>query len=496
MRSRDRLIAGVFWSVIVNITNAIYGFIAVPILISYYGKDNYGLIALATSINGYMTLLDMGLSSTNVRFFSNWLANEDTKKVNNLFQTCTAFYFFIGIINAILLFIVYLFADSIFNLDANQVVVIKHMLLVLLMIAIINWYTSCYNQLISAMENVAWVQKRTLLAKLLMICVLISTIKLKLGIVSFFFLIQVIPIILLPLTINKILKDAPYVSFWPRVDIPTLKEILPYTLNIFSFGIFQFSFYNLRPIFLGMQGSPSDITEYQIMNSMTGIVVSLSSVFLSALLPASSRIVSSKDEKNYNRIAYQGTKFITICLCFTSLGMLTISSDLLSIYVGDSFSHIIPWLNLWLLLLLGNHNQCISSLILAGSDVKAISRVSIISSCLGLMSCWFTISHYGAGGCVIGLLVYTAIQILFYWIYYWPKKMQINSRKVVFHSFLPFVLAAYLLSIVLRYIPHSENHWFNIFLFGSIFVIIYAVFCWGILIKDDKNFILDIIKKI
>ena len=496
MRSKDRLVSGVFWSVIVNITNAVYGFIAVPLLINYFGKDNYGLIALATSINGYMALLDMGLSSTNVRFFSNWLAKGDTIKVNKLFQTCTAFYFFIGIVNALILFVIYLFADSIFNLTLDQTFILKQMLLVLLVVAIINWYTSCYNQLISATENVAWVQKRTLLAKLLMICVLIATIKLKLGIVSFFLLIQVISIILLPLTIKKILKETPYVCFWPKFDIQTLKEILPYTLNVFSFGLFQFSFYNLRPIFLGMQGSTSDITEFQIMNSMTGIVVSLSSVFLSALLPASSRIVSSNDDVNYNRIAYQGTKFITICLCFTSLGMLTVSKDVLTIYVGDSFTHIIPWLNLWLILLLGNHNQCISSLILAGADVRAISIISIISSCLGLLLSWLLIPYYGAGGCVIGLLVYMVIQISFFWVYYWPYKMQINSKKVVLQSFMPFVIGAYLLSLILRNLPHLENHWVNVFLFGSIYVIVFTVFCWTILKKEDKNFILDIIKKI
>lgn len=495
MQTKDRLVSGVLWTVILNISNAIYGFIAVPLLINYFGKDNYGIIALANSINAYMTLLDMGLSSANVRFLSNWLANGDKVKVNKLFQTSTAIYFIVGIVNAIVLFVVYLFADNLFNITPDQTILIKQMLLIMIAIAIINWYTSCYNQLISATENVAWVQKRTLLAKILMVCVLIATIKFKLGIVCFFLATQIISVVLLPLTVRKILKETPFVNFFPRFDISTLKEILPYTLSILSFSFFQLSFYNLRPVFLGMQGQPSDVTEFQVMKSMAGIVVALSNIFFSALLPASSRIVANNDKLNYYRIAYRGTKLITICLCFTAIGMLTISNDLLTIYVGDSFSHIVPWLNLWLLLLLGNHIHSISSLILAGADVRAISRISIISSTLGLLACWYAIPTYGVGGPVIGLLIYTTIQILFYWVYYWPRKMQINSKKVVFQSFLPFVLIASLLSGILRHIPHSENSWLNIFLFGGIYTIIFAAFCWILLNKEDRNFLLSIIKK-
>ena len=149
MGSSQKVASGVIWSVVVNIVNAVYGFIAAPLLIAYFGKAEYGLIALATSVNGYMQLMDMGLNSTNVRFFSNWLAKGDTTKVRKLMQTCTAFYAVVGLINAAILIAVCCFSDSLFNVTSEQNVILREILIVLACMAVINWYTSCYNQLIS-----------------------------------------------------------------------------------------------------------------------------------------------------------------------------------------------------------------------------------------------------------------------------------------------------------------------------------------------------------
>lgn len=72
-RSR-KVVSGVVWGAMMNILGAVYGFISVPILLNYFGKGEYGLIGLATSVNVYVQLMDLGMSSTNVRFFSlHWL---------------------------------------------------------------------------------------------------------------------------------------------------------------------------------------------------------------------------------------------------------------------------------------------------------------------------------------------------------------------------------------------------------------------------------------
>lgn len=64
MSSSKKIVSGVIWSTFVNVINALYGFVAVPILINHFGKAEYGLIGLAMSVNVYMNLMDMGFNST------------------------------------------------------------------------------------------------------------------------------------------------------------------------------------------------------------------------------------------------------------------------------------------------------------------------------------------------------------------------------------------------------------------------------------------------
>ena len=495
MGSANKAFSGMTWSVVVNLVNAIYGFIAAPILIKYFGRSEYGLITLAMSVNAYMGLMDMGLSSTNVRFFSKWLVKGDKDKVRKLMQTCTAFYGCIGIINAVVLIIISIFSADIFNVTLEQDVVLKQMLWILAGVAIINWFTSCYGQLISATENVAWVQRRTLFTKLLMVILVFLTIRLKLTIIQYFIGVTLTGLIILPATISKVKREASFISFVPKFDMMTFKEILPYSLNVFSFGIFQFSYKHLKAVVVGMQGSIASVTDYGVMSSLAGLISMVGGVFIQALLPASSRIVSSGNKEMYDRVAYKGTHFITIVLCFCAFGLMTIDRDLIMVYVGQNFMHLIPWLNVWLVLTITGNVSCISSLILGGSDIKPLTFSSAVASISAIATCWFAVPHFQAGGAVIGMIVYNGVQQLFYYCYYWRKNLGIDTWRIFIRTDVPYLLLGAVITAVLTYMPHFESHWVNIFVFGSAFTILFLSATYFMLDKEDVKYILGLIRR-
>lgn len=496
MGSAKKAISGVIWSIIVNIVNACYGFFAVPLLISYFGRSEYGLISLAMSVNAYMALLDMGLSSTNVRFFSNWLVKGDKQRIIKLMQTCNAFYGIIGIVNAIILLLVSAFSYEIFNVTASQDAILKQMLWLLSITAVINWYTSCFGQMINATENVAWIQKRTLFTKLLLIGAVASVYILKLNIIQYFILTLLASLVLIPLTIRKLKKEAPYIRLNAKFDKAIFKEILPYSVSIFSFGIFQFSFLHLRTIILGMRGSIESVTDYGVMNGITGLVTMIGGVFINALLPSSSRVVANGDKVRYYKLAYQGTHFVTVILGFCSFGLMSISRDLIMVYVGNDFIHLIPWLNLWLILLLYTHNSCISSLILGGSDVKLLTYSCGLSALVGIIVGWITVPYLGAGGTVVSLGAYYLVQLLFNYLYYWPNKLEINSLRILKESLFPVLFIGLSLNGLFYYIPHTNNYWLNIILFGCLFAITYSIFICFIMNKEYRREAVVLIKSI
>ncbi|MDE6247088.1 MAG: hypothetical protein K2M41_04510 [Muribaculaceae bacterium] len=493
MSSVHKAFAGMTWSVVVNVVNAIYGFIATPLLIHYFGKDQYGLIALASSVNAYMGLMDMGLSSTNVRFFANWLTKGEHEKVKKLMQTCTAFYGTIGIINALVLIIVSFYSAHIFNVTPYQDAILKKMLYILAGVAVINWYTSCFGQIISATENVAWVQKRTLVTKILMIGVVILTLVLKLTIIQYFVGIILAGLCVLPVTIRKVKKEAPFVSFMAKFDGSIFKEILPYSLGIFSFGIFQYSYRQLQVVIVGMQGAISSVTDFGVMTSIASLVSMVGGVFIQSLLPSSSRIVAKGDKDAYYRVAYKGTHYVTIILCFCAFGLMTVDADLIMIYVGKDFLHLTPWLNIWLFLTITSNGSCISSLILGGSNVKPLAYSSAVASVLAICGTWFAVPYFQAGGVVIGMVIYNAIQQIFYYCYYWRKDLKIDTWRIFVRTDLPFITLGLGLTFILKNLPHFSNNWVNVFFFGLIFAVIYLTITYLISSKEDRNFIFKLI---
>lgn len=488
MSSGKKVVKGVVWTMLFNVVNAVYGFISVPILINYFGKSEYGLIGLAMSINVYLRLLDMGFTSTNVRFFSTWIAEGKKDKVQKAFQTSLGFYGSIGLLNALVLFVLALFSDSVFNVTAEQNVILKNLIYILCFTAFLSWLMSCLEQLVKATENVAWIQRVHLFAKLMLIAVLFVTVYGELSIEAYFILSCLASLSVIPFCISKIRMEVPYVSFFPRIDLPVFKEMLPYSLNIFSFSLFQFSFYHLRPVFLGMEGTVESVTDYRILNGIVGLVHMMSGAFIGALLPSTSRVIAKHNKEAYYKVAYIGTEYITIVVSFFCFCLMAMGSDLLTIYVGKEYLYLIPWLNLWLLCMLGNHNQAISSLILAGTDIRAISYSSVVASIAGLLVTWFTIPIYQIGGTVIGFVVYMAAQMAFYYFYYWPRRMAINSLHVFLRSFLPFLIVGIDCYIIVQYLPLSDNSWINVLARGSFFTLLYGIAVWAIITKEDRKF--------
>ena len=494
MGSGKKVISGVVWTMVVNVVNAVYGFISVPMLINYFGKSEYGLIGLAMSINVYLRLLDMGFDSTNVRFFSTWLAEKKLDKVRVAFQTSLSFYGIIGLLNAAILLVLSVFSDSIFNVDAAQDIILKRLIYILCFTAFISWVMSCFAQMVKATENVAYIQKCTLLSKLMLIVVLFGTVYGGLSIEWYFALSCGVALMVIPLYVRKIQMETAFVSFLPKIDWPTFREMLPYSLNIFSFSIFQFSFYNLRPMLLGIHGTMESVADFKVLNGIAGLVSMFGGTFLGALLPSTSRVVAQQNKDAYYRVAYSGTRYVSIIMSFCCFGIMSVATELLTVYVGREYLYLVPWLYIWLLTLLFTHNQAISSLILAGADIRAITYSSIIAAVAGLVVTWFTIPAYQVGGTVIGYVVYILVQMGFYYFYYWPKKMEINSVKVFGRCFIPYAIIGGLSMFVVSFVNVNSISLWNGFAKGLLFAALFVMVTWLVMPKEDKMYLLGLIK--
>ena len=120
---------------------------------------------------------------------------------------------------------------------------------------------------------------------------------------------------------------------------------------------------------------------------------------------------------------------------------------------------------------------------------------TIIASVVGLIVCWFLIPVYKIGGTVIGYGIYCVIQMSFYYLYYWPKKMNIDSWKVFSRSYIPYLLVGSMVAFGCHFIHLVDNLWIEFCIKGGLFTSLYFIGVYMLLNKENKVFIVNLVHR-
>ncbi|MFP5040198.1 lipopolysaccharide biosynthesis protein [Parasediminibacterium sp. JCM 36343] len=488
MSSSKVIAGGIFWTTLSALFNAFYGFISVPILLVHFGKQQYGLIGLALSINVYLRLMDMGFSSGNVRFFSILLVKKEYENLEKLFQSSLVFYGVIGLINAIVLLVVSIYSKGWFHLDDEQNSAFCIMLYVLMFSAFWGWISSLLDQFLRANEIIGWEQRLMIFAKIVQLGILFYTVKFNLSMSTFFAFTTLSSLIIIPFSIYKIKGLGYIMRILPKYNHAIFKNVIPYSVSIFSFSIFQFSANYLRPLILGTRLNVGAVAEYRILEGFANMVLLLGTSFVGVILPMATKATSLNDKKKENQIAYDGTKYISIFLGLITFSFVLISKFLILVYVGDKYLHLVIWLNIWVLTLLATHNSALSSLVLSRNDLRPVVYISAFSSVSSLVIAWFLTPYFKVGGVVLSYLFYCSSQIIYYYGYYYKHVLLLNSKKIFMNSFLRPVSCLAIVALAISYISKFiiiQNIYLNCIVIGLLFALTSAIVIYKIILNEN-----------
>ena len=95
------------------------------------------------------------------------------------------------------------------------------------------------------------------------------------------------------------------------------------------------------------------------------------------------------------------------------------------------------------------------------------------------------------GAAVIGYLIYIIVQMTFYYIYYIPNVLELNSKRLFFKSFLPSTLIGIITAVFTEFIykmVEHENIYFGLAIKSVLFTILWLIMIWWVIFqKEDKN---------
>lgn len=439
----SRIFSGSVWGIIAKVLDALAKFITIPLLVAYYGKADYGLIALAFSLNAYLRLLDLGFNVGAVRYFSMWTAAAEWNRIGAVSRSSVVFYGLIGLLNAVVFLVMSAYGSYLFNLTAEQVPLYRQIMYILAFSTVLNWVGSVVVQLLSAHDELGYVNRVTVLTSLLNFAAAWLAIWLHWSLIEYFIAYTLTTLVPIPFYVARLrVFPVPCLSLLrPQWNGGAFREVLGYSLAIFLMGLFQLSANNLRPLLLGKFANGIDVlTDYRVMQTIAMLIVAIGGVFMQVLLPSASKAYAEGNQQRIERMVFEATKYISVFLALVVFALILNADSLLALYMGPEYTDLSPWLSLWLLtVLLSMHNTPVASLVLSTGKTKFLVYSSAVACIVSLPVTILFAPGLQVGAAVVGYLVYMVLQIGFFYMYYIPRVLRLNGFRLFTGAFLPAV---------------------------------------------------------
>lgn len=457
-------VSSFFWSTVSRILAAIVGFFTVPLLLGLYGKANYGILALATSCNGYMQLLDLGMNTGAVKYFSQWKAEGKIDLIHKVSGTNVTFYLIISAINILLLLLLAAFGEPLFNITHEQFVTLRECLIILAVFNVFSWETTPFQQLLQADKQIAFTMKMQSIGKLLQLILVGVTIWLKLPLTTyFFFLTGIVAILIIPYA-YKCKKDKLTISLRPKTYWKEFRVVLTFSLAIFALGLFQATATQSRPIILSMfsKDGAGSVADFRIVEIIPSFIIMLSGTFSGIFLPKAAEMVARKDRQAIENFAYKWTRLTTIVVCTLCFPFIIGGKDALSAYVGPQYGNLTIWLIIWVLTVLWQmHTTPGNALVLSYGKTRLLVIVTAIDYVISMVLNAFLCKYLGVGSAIVAYSLYVLVIIGLYYVSFYKKLLGL-SRIKLFLDFIKPTIVAFISFGICYLIPFNElSFWHN-----------------------------------
>lgn len=491
---------GAILSYISILLTNIIGLFITPFIVRSLGESEYGLYTLIGAFVGYLSIMDLGLNNTIVRYVSKYRAENDADGESKFLGSIMLVYFLISFLVMIIGIGLYFNLDNFFGdtLSIKEMEKARIMMIILIINLMVNLPGGAFTAICNAYEYFVFPRALRIIKytiRSVLVVVILKYGAKSIGLVLLDTLMNISVIILTFIYVKRNLKT----SFnFRQVEKNLFKEIFSYSIWIFLFAIISQIQWKGGQFIIGSTLNTTQVGIYAIGIVLGGYYGAFSGAISNLFLPrATQMIVQQSSSEDLTQMMIRIARFSLFSLIIIFIGFLFLGKEFIYLWVGESYKDayyiaIIVMIGYTIPLL----QTFANSLLEARKLFKFKALVYLTCLLLGTGLSFFFVRNYGIKIVINFIVGFWLLGQLIMNIFY-NRKLKlnifsffINIQKGLWLVFLLMIIISYNISKISFF-----SGWINFILKSIIIFLVYLPLLYFIgMNSSEKEYIKNILK--
>jgi O-antigen/teichoic acid export membrane protein len=337
----SQLKKGALLSYINIVLTNIIGLLLTPYIVRNLGNSEYGLYLLIGSIITYISVMDLGLNNSVIRYVSLYKAEDNPEKEKKLISTLFLVYLIICVSVLIIGTIIYCYFDKVFSnsLTSNEIELGKKMFIVLLFNLILSLPGGIFSALCNAYQMFVFPRFLQIIKYVLRAFLVYLVLFMDGGALSLVIIDSVLNLLVIGITIFYTIYHLNIryeLSF--KIDKIFLLEILSYTIwGFLAIIAFQLQ-WNIGQTVLGINFDTSTVAVFGVGVILGGYYGAFAGVINTLLLPKATKLFSeNKNGYEYTSEMIKVARINLILLLLILGGFILFGKLFILLWLNESY---------------------------------------------------------------------------------------------------------------------------------------------------------------
>lgn len=489
MMSQKKL--GAALSYIQIIVTIMVNLLYTPIMLRMLGQSEYGIYSLSSSVIGYLALLYAGMTSTYLRYYSQYKKKDDKSSVARLnglflvlFSVLGGCALIIGIVLANNLHIIFGNGLTSDEYDLAQILfVIMAVNMALLM------PKTVFSTVIFSHERFIFIKILDVLQAMMMPIIALPLLYMGYGSIGMSCVGLLLTAASLLASTYYCIKKLACRFVFKNIPYGLIPEMLSFSIFILLQGVMDQFNWHLGKLLLANFVDSTAIAVYTVGLQIDILIISFSTALSGVFVPKIYGLVQTGAIAELNKLWLKVGRYQFFIVYFICIGFVFWGKAFIKLWAGEGYEMAYIVAIILILPLLVHLCQVLAMEVLRAYNRHGVwTIVHFAASIVGFIFCIPLTKHYGLMGVTIGTCITMFIVVNIYDNWYYAKAGNLNvwaffkeMKKLLPAMLLTAVVAGILVSVM------AIESWLMLVITGGIFTILYSCIMYKLGMNNDER---------